>query len=710
MAHSRLVPGTVAGGAGLAVLGARVNASNLVVEANTMHSFESSPGVTAAGAGVLVAGGSLLTLADSAVVRNVAVFGDGAGIGVVEASRVAGSNTTRVQGNTAYGCGAGLALHDGAQASGLVVRENAASGALAHGTSDSHVAGGGGVCGASGAAVVLGCVIEHNKAVEAGGGGVMVRPGATLSLLESSVRGNTAPGGGGVFVARRGTLRGWIDPLPVLLPTLWNATRVTGNSASRKLALGEVLWSSPLVGCGGGVLCDGCALVAGLVVADNQAVSGGGAAVGSTAHPAPVSRLSTCLVVKNNAAEAGGGVAVVLNATVVLQSVRVADNVAAVMGGGIWAKRSVVLFDSVQSDSSSVGATVTGNHAIRGGGVAIEQAVLAPMTPTVHMLVDGNSAGKGGGIHVWGQHARNPANITGVKLSRNVASRMGGGVYVSGNLTAGVAARAAPVGAVLSHLDIDGCSAGEAGGAAYFHSTSVRVTSVRARRCHASEGGAFAINASSVAAVSVNLTGSTARNGAGAAAWNSRLLGLDVLLHGNVALVSGGGVASFGGTTVAGVTVDACTSHAGAGYVVNAGSVLRLHRCRIAHCVAEPASVAALAEPPRGGAVAVMRGGVAILAATELVSCTSAASGGGLHVAGNATVSGSSTIQDNRAGLYGGGAVVTDGGWMRLEASVVRDNVATQGGGAVAVLTQSHVEIHTSVFRNNAVAPPVKGA
>lgn len=225
-----------------------------------------------------------------------------------------------------------------------------------------------------------------NKASKVGqardGSGILVSLYGSVTLIDSTVLGNSAAGsGGGIACFDESTL------------TLHNST-VSGNSAASS---------------GGGIASNGSTVtLENSKVLDNAAGLRGG---GINKFGQILTLMNT--TVSNNTALRGGGISSDEGAFTLLQST-VSGNLAKSTGGGIY---------SDDGDGSLTGSTVAGNSAhFCGGGIFTWDGSLSVDSSTV----SGNSTDNDGGGLCISEYS--DVALTNCTFSGNVASGAGGGI------------------------------------------------------------------------------------------------------------------------------------------------------------------------------------------------------------------------------------------------------------------------------------------
>jgi len=295
---------------------------------------------------------------------------------------------------------------------------------------------------------VTGLRMVHGSAVA--GGGVVLTGAGTYEFRDSAVLSNTAEEGGGIWAA---------PGVRLFLP----GTVVADNTADRgggiyadmgvaiDLAHGRVEANFALDNGGGIYALAGLDLFGGLVqlnaVSSNDDTSGGGGLylVGpGTASDA---------VFQTNSAHRGGGIRADDAVGMTLTNVDVVGNTAVDLvaadgrGGGLYVQGGAITVAGISTlttneadlgggvfvtgDGVLMGASVTANTAISGGGVYVQQAV------TSMLMVSGNTAKTGGGVVL------DDAGTMSVSVvSMNTATGDGGGVaagaWLADSLGAGI--------------------------------------------------------------------------------------------------------------------------------------------------------------------------------------------------------------------------------------------------------------------------------
>ena len=297
---------------------------------------------TAAGdGGGLYVDDSTATLVSSTITENVA--GDSGGGVRLYTSGEAGEATIDVSGSTissntaTYGGGIELYEANATLDSSSVVSENeASSGGGAFLYNGSSLTGGmissnsahfgGGAYSYGGDNLLVDTLIDGNTATDSGGGVRVISSGgstATLDVSGTSITGNTAPYGGGIF--------------------LESSTATLGSGAS--VSLNEADHH------GGGVFLYNGGSLTGGTISENTAPSGGGV----SAQGGDV--LLTEVIIDSNTASSLGGGLYVSSAEIELQSCGVESDIASTGGGGAF-----VASGELTSTASDWGSGPTDNQ------------------------------------------------------------------------------------------------------------------------------------------------------------------------------------------------------------------------------------------------------------------------------------------------------------------------------------------------------------
>jgi predicted outer membrane repeat protein len=346
----------------------------------------------------------------------------------------------------------------------------------------------GGAVFVAASATIDGCTFEANSA-DGYGGAVALGEAAEATIASSTIEGNDASIGGGVFTFQRS----FVD---------LTGSVVTGNAAPNGGG-GLYAWDSEFVGGevtgndgggqGGGVFVYEGGTLRNLLVEGNQAIDGAGLWLQGDVE------LSGVEVTGNVAADSAGG-AYLLEAVVEATDTTVTGNEATVRAGG-----------ALLLDSTLTGGTIEQNAAPDGGGVYVSGAG----SSTSHLdgvdIQDNTALYSGAGVF-----AASDFTLTDVDLSRNVSSDRGGGLYTTFGATGSV-----------TRGTVFGNGAAERG------------------------GGAYANDGSSLLFTETRLTNNVALRGAGLYINDDSTVTLiDAGVEANVASITGGGARIILGTLI----------------------------------------------------------------------------------------------------------------------------------------------------------------
>ncbi|MEJ2651907.1 MAG: choice-of-anchor Q domain-containing protein [Gammaproteobacteria bacterium] len=331
--------------------------------------------------GGAVTSSSICTLRDAIQAANTNAAVDKCSAGsstasdnIVFASGLTTSATTITLGGSALSVSSDMSI-DGAN--NITVNANHASGVMDVSGGKLALSGltltggytsaiGGGLYTHQGASVSLSnCTISGNTAVQGAGGLVAYRGSTTISLISSTVSGNTSSTAGGI-----GAVGGVLN--------LTNST-VSGNTAT--------------TGLGGG----------GILAFYNSTVS----LINSTVSGNYTNSYGGGILISDNNPNSGP----LASSTVSLSNSTVSGNSAGYLGGGIV---------TVDSNMSLTNSTVSGNSASTGGGVVNYGMKNSGSVSLINSTVSGNSAGKVGGVGTIGKYA-------GLSLTNSIVANSAGG-------------------------------------------------------------------------------------------------------------------------------------------------------------------------------------------------------------------------------------------------------------------------------------------
>ncbi|WP_165224841.1 choice-of-anchor Q domain-containing protein [Aquisphaera insulae] len=317
--------------------------------------------------------------------------------------------------------------------------------------------GGGGIL-SSGTLTVDACVITNNVAAT-NGGGIDSVGGGSLTLKNSTVSGNRALHGGGIFTNRDVTITG---------------TTISGNTATDGGGIKVYAGTASLTGC--------------VITGNSSTAQGGGLYLRSSAQ------LVNCTVDTNAAGSPGGapsadggGIALMTAAaSLTMTGGSISGNTSPGRGGGLYGLGPVQL----------TGVAIRGNSSNQGGGVYGKgTAALDGCT------VSGNTAGGAAGLNVQGSLSLIRSTVSDNKAN---ASALAGGIYspsslslmlctVSGNTASGIYARGQ-----LSVRDstISGNTAVSGGGILNFGTATLIGSTISGNHAVGGQGGGVRNNGS----------------------------------------------------------------------------------------------------------------------------------------------------------------------------------------------------------------------
>ncbi len=272
--------------------------------------------------------------------------------------------------------------------------------------------GGGGYCGAS--TTLTNNIIIGNSAPSAGG----VYCGDSAALSNNRISGNSAGSAGGVSCNDSATL---------------TSNKISGNSATYSGGGVECGASATLTnnliignsaGSGGGVICGGSATLTSNKISVNSASTGGGVCCAGSSSAA----LTNNMISSNSATQWGGGVYCYNHSSPTLTNNSITNNSAVDEGGGVYSGGTTSLLAAWPTLTNN---RISGNSATEGGGVfcTAPSSSFSPAPTLTNNTISVNSATTGGGVFCA---TCSPA-LTNNTLSGNSATTYGGGVYCSGS-------------------------------------------------------------------------------------------------------------------------------------------------------------------------------------------------------------------------------------------------------------------------------------
>jgi fibronectin-binding autotransporter adhesin len=429
MSGLTIIDGKLAGGnAGGQSGGAGIHSTESLTLKNMVVSGNTVTGTQSGTCGIVIEGndtaGTKFSMSNSLVSGNSGVGGGGVGLYTVKTFSVV---NTIITGNTvSEGSGGGLyaglaSSGTGGTIAGCVISGNIASDYGGGLQLDSPAAakitisgtkitgntarGGAGMVSDGGKLVITGSTIENNTATYKGGG-IYESDFVSLTISKSTFAGNktakvnaAGQGGGGIFVSGTGSS----TPLPVTITSSHfsdNSSASLGGGILAKNGIALSVTGSTFAGNnasnanGGGIETMGNSAnnvnltVNGSTFIDNSAQIGAGiSSEGNTSgnEGGGTFSMTGSKLTGNFASNTGGGVYLNTSGAITIKNAVVADNIGAVVGGGMAICQSIHVLIS--------GGLVTGNFAQDGGGILLDNA-----DGTIQgVTITGNAASQTGG-------------------------------------------------------------------------------------------------------------------------------------------------------------------------------------------------------------------------------------------------------------------------------------------------------------------------
>jgi hypothetical protein len=648
--------GNNAAGAGVYSLG-NTTLTNTAVTGNTASGTGSNLGGGIAAAGTLTINGTSSVTGNKASTQGGGIYANAANL-TISGATVSNNQTTAA--GSAGGGAYNNAPSPAASITGSRFRGTAANGGT---TSD-----GGGLYVNGGTTNLSGTTIQNSTATR-NGVGIYVNAGAANLISGSTVQGGNAGAnlGGGVYVAAAGTFN-------------LNASTITGNGASIGAGLynlgtatttGGTISGNTATNAAGGVITAGNLSVTGTTISGNSATNAGGG-IYEYAGPTTI----TGAVIKTNTSAQGAGIYANNTATALnVSSSSITNNTATTQGGAITALSPVV--------TTVTGSTLTGNAGgVQGGAISTSGAL-----NVTDSTVDGNNATTGGALVTTGT-----AKITGGSLSGNTAVNAGA-YYALGTTTID--------GTTINGNTADGGTTtnGGNGGAIYnINALTIKNATLTGNKVKVNTnatpgitgyGGAIIqVTFAAATTPSLQLTSSTIDGGAVGGADNA-FIGGAIATYPNT--VSGG---TPGRITLTGSTLTHNIA-AAAGAIYTPGQ-LTMTDSTLDH------NKATLASGGNGGAVFAGTSPI-VLDNTDVTSNTAgtSASGGGLYVVAGSTldVRNGSSVTGNTAAS---GAGILNAATLTIKDSAVEDNNASFAGGGL--YTSGVTTLTGATFDGNSAA------
>ncbi|QWC84197.1 hypothetical protein KLP28_11410 [Nocardioidaceae bacterium] len=360
-----------------------------------------APGVGESGGAIRSAGD--LDIRNSRILKNTvtgegasggAVFNDGGEL-LVSASRLNRNSAVRAGG--AVELDGGTALIRNSRMAGNNAGTAPGNGGALHTTGDGQV-------------TLVGSSARNNTAVE--GGGLWNSDTGSLGLVRTEVQGNTATGSNAGDATDAGGGGIYNDGGTVVV----GASQVLRNDATGTSASG------------GGILNKGTMEIESTTISDNSATRAGGGIEGAGGSSTDV--LNSAVL--NNAVATnpgnGGGVHLGGDAEATVVGSRVLGNTAGAEGGGLWNNTGTMTVESTVLRGNSAGGDAADNG---GGGLYNNGGTMVVTNAVVEDNSATGTAGSGGGI----LNNAGTLTVTETTVESNEANRAGGGIEAADGTT-----------------------------------------------------------------------------------------------------------------------------------------------------------------------------------------------------------------------------------------------------------------------------------
>ena len=556
---------------------------------------------------------------------------------------------------------------------------------------------GGGIYNAgSGSATITNCKILSNSAV--GNGGGIYNAGGTVVITSSSISGNSASDGGGIYYQNQSGVLNIDDkqsisgntpndialfetPNPLVVNTILDVTNPYDNYTSLREAVDYAI--------------------------------GHGGADAITFDPAVFAAPQTIVLTQGelHLTQAGTGNPITISGPDVGVTISVSAD-----------KPDRVFQIDAGVTASLSGLTITGGQAAPGGGVSNAGALTL-----THCIVTGNSAfGAGGGIF---NDASGTLRVDASAIRGNTAATQGGGIANAGSLVIvnnstiggtsnadGNLARFGEGGGIynfgsgslnISTATIEGNSASDGGGIYYASSSSQRAQILRSTissNTATGEGGGIFDESGPMTITLSTISGNTASiNGGGLLNQGFGVTLLESTVSGNTAVFKGGGIYNTfgtmltiaGGNTIGGPDKNSATDGGG---IYNAGTLNILDGTTVAGNSATDGGGGVYNDTFSFVTIIDSEIGVGNLFALR----NTATNGAGIYNLGYLTLTDGS-ISDNFATGSGGG--IYNSGLLAMAGTTLTNNHAAEFGGAIYLdASGGLVIVGVSIFGNSAGA------
>ncbi len=632
---------------------------------------------------------------DDVQLNNVTISNTpGRGLDVTDVETLGITNST-FSGNTAD-IGAGLRVVGGT----TTINGSTFSGNTANG--DAANQGGGGIFNNSLMTIQNGSMITGNTASGGlgSGGGILVGAAGTLTVLDSTISGNSANRAGGGIDSQTAndltltnvTLDSNVAGITPVSTAAGNGGGLHATGDTRTFISGGTITNNTATAEGGGLWNDsGTMTIQGGTLVDNNRASGpaaddGGGGIFNNGGTLIINDAAT--VISNNTADgtsgSGGGIHSV-GGMVSITDALLDGNTATIDGGG--------LFADGQGSVTFTDARVVGNVAGDSGGGAFIDGPTTTISTTTFTAnqAQGNQGldGDGGGLFVRGQSGTGDFTVTTSTFDSNSALGGGGGAFF---------------------VDIDGAINGG--------SFALNQVTGNGTTFDTGGGGLVIVGETTVPMVSlsgVTVDENTAPSAAGIGIVDSQLTIDNSVIRNNVAtspLSGAGGIGALTTVQLAGDLLSIQNSNVIDNTTAGEGGGLGIINGDISVFTTTISGNQAMGG--RGGGVGLLNNGIAGTAtfdSSTISANTASESGGGIAVLNFGLDLENVTLSTNDAGTVGGGIGYdnnVDSVNERISFSTITSNTSSAGGSNIAA-TGEPIGVIGSIFNDgdSAVGPGV---
>jgi hypothetical protein len=522
------------------------------------------------------------------------------------------------------------------------------------------------------------------------GGAILNRE--NLTITDSTISGNSAGIGGGVFSGQGGDLT-------VTLSTISDNSAYRGGGISNsfgKLTITDSMINDNSASTNGGGVYSrsgGDVTVTGSTISGNSTRGGSGGGIAFTGYNSAMA-VTGSTISGNQASGGNGGGIYSQYGNLTLSGTTINGN-SADRGGGIFSHRGdLTMIDTTLSGNSTslygggifgsygnlavTRSTISGNSAGRtGGGISASNVTVS------NSSISGNSAGGGGGIYSRG----GPLTVTSSIITDNTATgtelfNSGGGISSRGDLTVtdstindnsanldGGGIDGGGNAVTVTNSTVSGNSAGDKGGGITGSAVTVTNSTISDNSAGTRGGG---ISGGDIAVTNSTISDNSAgTNGGGIESRTGDVTMTGSTLSGNSAVGSGGGIFSEG---------------------LNFGNYF-------SNTTVTNSTISGNSAGDDGGGIFSRFGDVTMTGST-LSGNSAVNSGGGLYVFSSVSAIRHSTVTDNSAEGGGGGAFIF-GGSLALDHTILAANFATIGPDLTGLIG-TVFDVRFSLIGNNA--------